>query len=111
RLLLRSQVDRAPLLWSPSDLGTARRPGTRDTSQMGARRLRGFTGDPIEFRGSVYRSPKSFNAGTHRTQAPAETFRTVKPFLEQAGVTRIADVTGLDNVGVPTTLAIRPNAL
>jgi len=31
--------------------------------------------------------------------------------LERAGITRIADVTGLDNIGVPTTLAIRPNAL
>jgi ribosomal protein S12 methylthiotransferase accessory factor len=36
---------------------------------------------------------------------------SIKPYLGRAGVTRIADVTGLDNIGVPTTLAIRPNAL
>ena len=66
---------------------------------------------PILFRGKAYRSPKVFRAGTHRAQDPGETFKAIKPYLERAGVTRIADVTGLDNVGVPTTLAIRPNAL
>lgn len=30
--------------------------------------------------------------------------------MARAGVTRVADVTGLDHIGVPTTLAIRPNA-
>lgn len=66
--------------------------------------------DSIEFRGRSYRSSKSFRAGTHRSQSPEETFRLIRPYLKRAGVTRIADVTGLDHVGVPTTLAIRPNA-
>ncbi len=66
---------------------------------------------PIMFRGESHRSPKAFRTGTHRAQSPEETFRAIKPHLERAGVTRIADVTGLDNIGVPTTLAIRPNAL
>jgi ribosomal protein S12 methylthiotransferase accessory factor len=57
-----------------------------------------------------FRSPKSYIHGTHRTQAPEETFELIEPFLEVAGVTRIADVTGLDRVGLPVTLAIRPNA-
>ncbi len=35
----------------------------------------------------------------------------VRPFLPSAGITRIADITGLDRVGVPTTLVLRPNAL
>jgi ribosomal protein S12 methylthiotransferase accessory factor len=65
---------------------------------------------PIEFRGTSFRSAKAFRAGTHRTQSPDATFRLVQPYLAKAGVTRIADVTGLDHVGVPTTLALRPNA-
>lgn len=68
-------------------------------------------GEPILFRGKAYRSSKIFRAGTHRTQNPGETFKTIKPYLDRAGVTRIADVTGLDSVGVPVTLAFRPNAL
>jgi ribosomal protein S12 methylthiotransferase accessory factor len=65
---------------------------------------------PILFRGKPYWSPKSFRAGTHRAQSPEETFKSIKSYLPRAGVTRIADVTGLDHIGVPTTLAIRPNA-
>ncbi len=65
----------------------------------------------IGFRGKSLRSVKAFSAGTHRAVSPAETFATIRPYLARAGVTRIADVTGLDHVGVPTTLAIRPNAL
>ena len=64
----------------------------------------------IEFRGQSYRSAKTYRAGTHRAQAPEDTFRLIRPYLARAGVTRIADVTGLDYVGVPTTLALRPNA-
>lgn len=64
----------------------------------------------IEFRGRSYRSAKAFRAGTHRAQSPEATFRLIRPYLAEAGVTRIADVTGLDHVGVPTTLALRPNA-
>ena len=65
---------------------------------------------PISFRGHAYTSEKGFRAGTHRTQSPAATFEAVRPYLGRAGVTRIADVTGLDHIGVPTTLALRPNA-
>ncbi len=68
-------------------------------------------GGLIMFRGASYRSSKAYRSGTHRVQAPEGTFRLIKPYLDRAGVTRIADVTGLDNVGVPTTLALRPNAL
>jgi ribosomal protein S12 methylthiotransferase accessory factor len=64
----------------------------------------------IEFRGRAYRSAKSFREGTHRAQSPEHTLTMVRPYLAQAGVTRVADVTGLDHVGVPTTLALRPNA-
>ena len=64
----------------------------------------------VQFRGQLLRSAKTFNTGTHRARSPEQTFATIRPYLARAGVTRIADVTGLDHVGVPTTLAIRPNA-
>ena len=65
----------------------------------------------VRFRGQLLRSAKTFNTGTHRARSPEQTFATIRPYLSRAGVTRIADVTGLDHIGVPTTLAIRPNAL
>jgi len=65
---------------------------------------------PIYFRGIPFRGCKSFTRGTHRLKRPEETFDLIRPYLGEAGVTRIADITGLDNVGVPTTLALRPNA-
>jgi len=65
----------------------------------------------VQFRGRFLRSAKAFNSGTHRARSPEQTFVTISPYLSRAGVTRIADVTGLDHVGLPTTLAIRPNAL
>ena len=68
--------------------------------------------DPvITFWDQTHKGSKGFRDGTHRARSPAETFEHIRPYLAVAGVTRIADVTGLDNVGVPTTLAIRPNAL
>jgi ribosomal protein S12 methylthiotransferase accessory factor len=66
---------------------------------------------PVRFRGQLLRSAKAFNTGTHRARSPEQTFATISPYLSRAGVTRIADVTGLDHIGLPTTLAIRPNAL
>jgi ribosomal protein S12 methylthiotransferase accessory factor len=64
----------------------------------------------ISFRGREFRSSKVLRSGTHRARDPAKTFQEIKPYLAAAGVTRIADVTRLDRVGVPTTLALRPNA-
>ncbi|GAA1029440.1 YcaO-like family protein [Virgisporangium ochraceum] len=46
----------------------------------------------------------------HRCRTPAETFRQIEPILKRVGVTRIADVTWLDDVGIPVCQAIRPNA-
>ncbi len=41
---------------------------------------------------------------------PEETFQRILPYFVQAGITRIADVTGLDIIGIPVCTAIRPNA-
>ncbi|GIJ44235.1 hypothetical protein Val02_11210 [Virgisporangium aliadipatigenens] len=55
-------------------------------------------------------APKVFFAGTHRTRAPQETWERVLPKLPRFGITRVADVTGLDTIGIPVAMAIRPLA-
>ncbi|MFT3699885.1 MAG: YcaO-like family protein [Kofleriaceae bacterium] len=46
--------------------------------------------------------------GTHRAASLAETWRRFSPAMKRAGVTRIADLTGLDTLGIPVATAIRP---
>lgn len=41
----------------------------------------------------------------------AETLERVLPLLPKIGVTRLANITGLERIGLPVVLAIRPNAL
>ncbi len=48
--------------------------------------------------------------GTIRARHPSETLATIKPHLLSIGITRVARVTGLDRVGVPTSVCIRPNS-
>jgi ribosomal protein S12 methylthiotransferase accessory factor len=65
---------------------------------------------PIWYRGVPQRSAKSFNGPTHRSCAPEETLERIRPHLRAAGITRLADITGLDRLGLPCILAMRPNA-
>jgi ribosomal protein S12 methylthiotransferase accessory factor len=51
-----------------------------------------------------------YRFGTHRVATPAATLRRIRPLLARAGITRLADVTGLDWVGVPVYQAVRPNS-
>ncbi|MFJ8025534.1 hypothetical protein [Streptomyces sp. NPDC096311] len=51
---------------------------------------------------------KAYFAGTHRTCPPAQTWARIAPLLTAAGVTRIADVTWLDDIGIPVYQAISP---
>ena len=53
---------------------------------------------------------KDFRHGTHRTCSPAQTLERVRPHLAAMGITRIADVTGLDRIGVPVVTVCRPNS-
>lgn len=53
---------------------------------------------------------KQFLIGTHRTRAPEDTFAEYRRFMPGMGITRIANVTGLDRIGLPVCVAIRPNA-
>lgn len=48
--------------------------------------------------------------GTHRAISPEETMQRVAPWVERVGITRVADITGLDRVGIPVMAAYRPNA-
>lgn len=48
--------------------------------------------------------------GTHRVIAPEKTIEINEGKLKTAGVTRIADITDLDRIGLPIYTAIRPTA-
>ncbi len=48
--------------------------------------------------------------GTHRVIAPSETIEINQDKLKTAGITRIADITDLDRIGLPIYTAIRPTA-
>jgi YcaO-like protein with predicted kinase domain len=54
--------------------------------------------------------PKAFTNGTHRASAPAETLSRAAPHLPAMGITRIANITGLDRIGIPVVVATRPNS-
>jgi YcaO-like protein with predicted kinase domain len=53
---------------------------------------------------------KAYRRGTHRTVDPATTLARVQPHLASMGITRVANVTGLDRIGVPVVMVSRPNA-
>jgi YcaO-like protein with predicted kinase domain len=54
--------------------------------------------------------PKRFRDGTFRATSPEETLARVSPHLKAIGITRIANVTGLDRIGVPVVMVCRPNS-
>jgi YcaO-like protein with predicted kinase domain len=56
------------------------------------------------------RGQKTFLAGTHRTVPPGETLRRLQPLLPALGITRVANVTGLDRIAVPVVMVCRPNS-
>lgn len=47
---------------------------------------------------------------TIRAQPIENTINSIKPILKKIGVTRVANVTGLDEIGIPVAISIRPNA-
>src|SRR5580700_6499547 len=54
--------------------------------------------------------PKRFRQGTHRTAAPEETLARVRPHVGRMGITRLGNITGLDRIGIPVAIAVRPNS-
>lgn len=53
---------------------------------------------------------KLHRRGTHRVSSPEETRARVWPLLKPLGITRVADITGLDFIGIPVVAVYRPNA-
>src|SRR5262252_8690331 len=54
--------------------------------------------------------PKAIRRGTHRVFAPSETLARFRPLAPQMGITRLGNVTGLDRIGIPVAIAVRPNS-
>lgn len=54
--------------------------------------------------------PKGYTIETHRAVSPESTLERIEPLLPQAGITRVADITGLDRLGIPVFSCIRPTA-
>jgi len=54
------------------------------------------------------RTRKYASYGVVRAIPPSQTIRQVLPLMETVGVTRIADITGLDSTGIPNFTTVRP---
>lgn len=64
----------------------------------------------MQIAGQALSAQKTYFDGTHRSCAPAETIDRAMPHLRMMGITRVADITGLDRIGLPVSIAIRPNS-
>ena len=53
---------------------------------------------------------KKLLSGSQRICAASETLARILPMKDRFGISRLANVTGLDSVGLPVVIAIRPNA-
>jgi YcaO-like protein with predicted kinase domain len=56
------------------------------------------------------RSNKGYRNGTHRLVAPEQTLERIKPLMRSLGITRVANITGLDVIGIPVVAVMRPNS-
>jgi ribosomal protein S12 methylthiotransferase accessory factor len=53
---------------------------------------------------------KHYRRGTHRTIAPSDTMEKLRKLMPRMGITRCANVTGLDRIGIPVIMVCRPNS-
>ncbi|WP_436763134.1 YcaO-like family protein [Streptosporangium sp. V21-05] len=53
---------------------------------------------------------KAERVGTHRAALLEQTWRRLQPVMSACGITRVADITGLDVIGIPVMTAYRPNS-
>lgn len=53
---------------------------------------------------------KSFTESTHRSRTPEETLAAYGPLMPRLGITRLANITGLDYIGIPVVIAVRPTS-
>ncbi len=56
------------------------------------------------------RDVKQLREGAHRAAALADTLRAARAVAPRIGLTRLGFLTGLDHVGAPVAMAVRPNA-
>jgi YcaO-like protein with predicted kinase domain len=47
--------------------------------------------------------------GTFRARDAASTLAWIRPLLPRLGITRVANITGLDRIGIPVWICVRPN--
>jgi YcaO-like protein with predicted kinase domain len=66
--------------------------------------------ETVVIEGTSYEARKGFYHGTHRTAPPEQTLQRIWAAAPTVGLTRLADVTGLDRIGIPTVVGHRPNA-
>jgi YcaO-like protein with predicted kinase domain len=60
--------------------------------------------------GAAAEGLKNYRRGTDRILPPEATLARVRPLLPVMGITRIANVTGLDRIGIPVVMVSRPNS-
>ena len=60
--------------------------------------------------GLKYDGEKQLKLGSHRICSAGETLKRIESQAGKFGITRVANITGLDRIGIPVTLAIRPNS-
>jgi ribosomal protein S12 methylthiotransferase accessory factor len=58
----------------------------------------------------VHRTVKAVRTGTHRAESLEQTFDTVSRLAPVMGISRVANVTGLDSLGIPVVMVCRPNS-
>jgi len=63
---------------------------------------------PYTHRSGAADTTKRYVYGTHRIRSPEETWDWVRPYFDTVGITRVADVTRLDRLGIPVYQAVRP---
>jgi len=66
---------------------------------------------PLRLHGRALEARTTLRDGTHRAASLAATWKRFAPAQRRAGITRIADLTGLDTLGIPVFTAIRPMGL
>lgn len=89
--------------------GASREPAdAADASDGSADAAAAWRDDDIQ--AAIAETRKGFCRGTHRMMEPERTLARVQPHMAAMGITRIANVTGLDRVGVPVVMVCRPNA-
>ncbi|MBI4220148.1 MAG: YcaO-like family protein [Chloroflexi bacterium] len=70
-----------------------------------------MVGARLSYRGRTLEQAKEFLPGAHRGCAPKDTLDRIQPHFGAIGITRLANITHLDRVGIPVVLSIRPAGL